>query len=33
VNSFTDATTRVIMDRLGVTDAFVVDPNVLADTP
>ncbi|MFL5762252.1 MAG: type II toxin-antitoxin system VapC family toxin [Thermomicrobiales bacterium] len=33
VHSFTDATTRVIMDRLGVTDAFVVDPNVLAESP
>jgi predicted nucleic acid-binding protein len=33
ISSFTDAITRVVMDRLGVTDAFVVDPNVLAEHP
>jgi predicted nucleic acid-binding protein len=29
--SLTDAISRVVMDRLGVTDVFAVDPNVLAD--
>jgi len=30
--SFTDAVSLVVMDRLGITDAFAVDPNFLAET-
>ena len=30
--SMTDAISLVVMDRLGVSDAFAVDPNFLADT-